>query len=136
MKVITLLNEKGGVAKTTMAIHAAAGLAIKGYRVVIIDADAQGHATIALGRQKGPGFYDLIVRDAPFDQVLRHISPERYATREMAENMKGDLLLVPSNVETRSISHNISDAFAVLKRVMQIRDAIDCVIFDTSPTPS
>ncbi len=136
MKVITLLNEKGGVAKTTMAIHAAAGLAIKGYRVVIIDADAQGHATIALGRQKEPGFYDLIVRDAPFDQVLRRISPERYATREMMENMRGDLLLVPSNVETRSISQNISDAFAVLKRVMQLREAIDFVIFDTSPTPS
>ena len=77
MKVITLLNEKGGVAKTTMAVHAAAGLAIKGYKVVLIDADAQGHATIALGRQKEPGFYDLIVRGAPFDKVLRRINPER-----------------------------------------------------------
>ncbi|MEL7434866.1 MAG: ParA family protein [Chloroflexota bacterium] len=137
MKVISLLNEKGGVGKTTLSVHAAAGLAIKGYRVLLIDADAQGHATIALGRRKEPGFYDLIVRDAPFDEVLRRIPPQRYATEQQANNMgKGDLYLVPSNVETRSISQNISDAFAVLKRVMQLREAIDVVIFDTSPTPS
>lgn len=136
MKVITLLNEKGGVAKTTLSVHAAAGLAIKGYKVLLIDADAQGHATIALGRKKEPGFYDLIVRNAPFDQVLRRVNPERYATHEQAQRMTGDLLLLPSNVETRSISQNISDAFAVLKRILQLRDAIDFVIFDTSPTPS
>lgn len=136
MKVITLLNEKGGVGKTSLAVHAAAGLAIKGYRVVLIDADAQGHATIALGRSKEPGFYDLIVREAPFDQVLRHIPRERYAAPEIIPTMKGELYLVASNVETRSIAQNISDAFAVLKRIMQLRDAIDFVIFDTSPTPS
>ncbi len=44
MKVITLLNEKGGVTKTTQATHIAAGLAIKGYRVLLVDADAQANA--------------------------------------------------------------------------------------------
>lgn len=136
MKVITLLNEKGGVAKTTMAVHAAAGLAIKGYRVVLIDADAQGHATIALGLKKEPGFYDLIVREANFQDILRRVPPERYCLPEEAAEIQGDLLLIPSNVETRSISQNISDAFAVLKRVLQLREAVDYVIFDTSPTPS
>jgi chromosome partitioning protein len=136
MKVITLLNEKGGVGKTSLAVHAAAGLAIKGYKVVLIDADAQGHATIALGHTKEPGFYDLIVRDAPFEQVLRRVLPNRYASPAIIPTMKGEMYLIPSNVETRSIAQNISDAFAVLKRIMQLRDAIDFVIFDTSPTPS
>ena len=43
---------------------------------------------------------------------------------------------MPSNIETRSIAGNISDAFTVLKRFNQLRNAIDFVFFDTSPTPS
>ena len=43
MKVLTLLNEKGGVGKTTLTTHIAAGLAIMGYRVVLIDADPQAN---------------------------------------------------------------------------------------------
>ena len=53
MKVVTLLNEKGGVGKTTLATHIAAGLARNGRRVVLLDADPQAtckvasHATLA-----------------------------------------------------------------------------------------
>lgn len=136
MRVITLLNEKGGVGKTTLATHLAAGLAIRGNRVVLVDSDPQGHATVAFGLQKEPGFYDLIVRGAAFKDVLRLVPPERFAVPDDAPNITGQLLVIPSNVETRSISNNISDAFAVLKRFTQLRSAIEYVIVDTSPTPS
>jgi chromosome partitioning protein len=136
MKIITLLNEKGGVGKTTVATHIAAGLAIRGKRVILVDADPQGHATIAFGLAKEPGFYDLIVRNAPFQDVLRPVPPERFNIPDEAANTKGQLLLVPSNIETRSIAGNISDAFTVIKRFNQLRNAIDYVVFDTSPTPS
>lgn len=136
MKIITLLNEKGGVGKTTVATHIAAGLAIKGNRVILVDADPQGHATIAFGLQKEPGFYDLIVRNAPFQSVLRPVPAERFNVPDEAPHTKGQLLVVPSNIETRSIAGNISDAFTVLKRFNQLRNAVDFVIFDTSPTPS
>jgi cellulose biosynthesis protein BcsQ len=48
----------------------------------------------------------------------------------------GQLFIVPSNVETRSIPMQISDAFAVEDRFRELEQAIDVVIFDTSPTPS
>ena len=136
MNIITLLNEKGGVGKTTVATHIAAGLAIRGNRVILVDADPQGHATIAFGLAKEPGFYDLMVRNAPFQQVLRPVPAERFNVPDEAHNTRGQLLMVPSNIETRSIAGNISDAFTVLKRFNQLRSAIDFVIFDTSPTPS
>ena len=47
MKVITLLNEKGGVGKTTLATHIAAGLARAGRRVVLLDADPQATGKVA-----------------------------------------------------------------------------------------
>src|SRR5207245_1895334 len=44
-QVIALANHKGGVAKTTSAVNLAAGLTRSGYRTLLVDADAQGHAT-------------------------------------------------------------------------------------------
>lgn len=134
MKTITLINEKGGVGKTTLATHLAAGLAIRGYRVVLADADAQGHATVSLGLKKDPGLYDLLVRGAPFREVLRPVSPDRFAMPGLP--CKGQLYVVPSNVETRSIPIQISDAFAVSDRFRELENLVDVVVFDTSPTPS
>jgi chromosome partitioning protein len=136
VNIITLLNEKGGVGKTTLATHIAAGLAIRGYRVVLADSDPQGNATTAFGAQKEPGFYDLIVRNAKFQDVLRLISPERYALPDDAATIQGSLMLIPSNIESRNIAGSISDAFSVLRRFHQLRDMVDFVVFDTSPTPS
>jgi chromosome partitioning protein len=133
MRIITLLNEKGGVAKTTSAIHIAAGLASRGKRVVLVDADPQGHATIGLGLKKAPGLYDLLVRDAEFDAVLVPVAADRYVLDAAAA---GDLMVIPSNVETRNIANSIDDAFKVVDRFAELDGFADVVIFDTSPTPS
>jgi chromosome partitioning protein len=134
MKTLTLINEKGGVGKTTIAIHLAAGLAIRGYRVVLADADAQGHATVSMGLRKDPGLYDLLVRGSPFREVLRPVNPDRFSVPGYP--CKGQLYVVPSNVETRSIPIQISDAFAVADRFRELESLVDVVVFDTSPTPS
>jgi chromosome partitioning protein len=134
MKALTLINEKGGVGKTTIAVHLAAGLAIRGYRVVLADADPQGHATVSLGLKKTPGLYDLLVRGAPFREVLRPVSHECYGVPGYP--VKGQLYVVPSNVETRSIPIQISDAFTVADRFHELDSLVDVVVFDTSPTPS
>ncbi len=134
MKTLTLLNEKGGVGKTTLAIHIAAGLATRGYRVVLVDADAQGHATVSMGLKKAAGLYDLLVRNAPFREVLKPVNPDRFTPPGVA--CKGQLYAVPSNVETRSIPMQISDAFSVVDRFRELESLVDVIVFDTSPTPS
>jgi len=134
MKIITLLNEKGGVGKTTLSTHLASYLALQGKKVILVDADAQAHATVTLGIAKSSGFYDLMVRDDSFQSVLRMVSPEVYEYPGL--ETKGALYLVPSNVETRNIANSISDAFAIVEKFREVEDFVDVVIFDTSPTPS
>lgn len=132
MKTITILNEKGGVGKSTIAVTAAAGLAARGHRVLVVDADEQGHATLALGVKKYPGLYDWLVReDTEFRQVARAVAPEKYGAAD-----KSRLFLVGSNVETRSIVHSIDDAFRLKARLEGITAVFDFCVIDTSPTPS
>lgn len=134
MKVVTLLNEKGGVGKTTLATHIAAGLAIRGARVMLLDSDPQGHATFMMGAEKAPGLYDLLVREAPFSEVMRVIAPEQYAP--IPDEIHGSLFLIPANVEVRTIPLNAPNVMVMRERLQELIGAIDVVVVDTSPTPS
>ncbi len=137
MQVITLLNEKGGVGKTSLSTHVAGGLARKGYKVVLIDCDAQAHATLLYGLPKESGIYDLVVKIAEWRQIIR--IPKTSTWTEQA-NPEGSVWLVPSNIETRGIPSNTGDVFALDKRLTELHNlmkgAIDYVVIDTSPTPS
>lgn len=145
MKVITFLNEKGGVGKTTLAVTLASGLAIIGAKVLLIDADPQGHAGLSLGFKKVPHLYDLIVRDAMFDDVFTPVEPDKLMIPDGEGNtfVNGSLHIVRSNAETGAIVQavNAGDAegeFALYLTLLDLDEDpnwnFDYVIIDTSPT--
>lgn len=138
MKVITALNEKGGVGKTTISTHIAAGLAMMGNRVVLIDADAQGNAGRQLAGENNeikelPGLYSLVIRQEPWETCLQIAPKSAWAVGGVAS---GELYVLTSNIETRAIPMLTDDAMAIQDRVSELEGWADVVVIDTSPTPS
>ena len=74
MRRIAIINQKGGVGKTTTAVNLAAALAECGQRVSILDLDPQAHATTHLGIEpdgKAPSMYDVLIESRPIAEVRR-----------------------------------------------------------------
>ena len=59
-KIITFVNQKGGVGKSTSSVSVGDGLARAGKKVLVVDLDSQGNSTILLDLEPEPGSYYLL----------------------------------------------------------------------------
>lgn len=131
---VAIVNEKGGVGKTTTAITIAAGLARRGLTVALVDCDPQGHVTKYLGMPEESGLFDLLVNDQPIAGLLRPVPADRWAN---PEGGNGQFVVLPGDQRTTSAGHLLTaeqTPVTILRdRLAPLRGA-DVIVLDTSPT--
>src|SRR5919109_603843 len=127
MRRIAVINQKGGVGKTTTAVNLAAALARGGQRVCVLDLDPQAHATTHFGIEpdgKSSSMYDVLVNSRPLAEVRRQVNERLWITGS-------DINLAAAEVELAGV---VGREVILRDLLEQDEGAFDFVLMDCAPS--
>jgi chromosome partitioning protein len=127
-RIIALVNQKGGVGKSTTAVNLGAALAMLGSRVLVVDTDPQGNSTTGLGIEKSAlkhDIYHALMQEVPLERVI-------------VDTEVPKLSLVPATINLAGADVEL---VAALSRETRLRQALspvssryDFVLIDSPPS--
>ncbi len=127
MRSLAVINQKGGVGKTTTAVNMAAALAEQGCRVCMIDLDPQAHATLHLGlsvMDDQPSVYDVLCSETSICDVRKWVTP--------------NLAVVPANLDLAAAEMELAGEVGrevILRDKLQVdEEEFDFLILDCPPS--
>jgi len=126
-KILGVVNQKGGVGKTTTAINLSDCLALQGLKVLLADCDPQANASSGLGFQRDDNrhsIYDVLMGDAPAEQVILPTDIDLLSLLPGSKNLTG------ANVELAAASDR---ALRLRTALAPVQDNFDLVILDCPP---
>ena len=127
-KTVAIVNQKGGVGKTTTAVNLAAIIGYYGYKVLLVDVDPQGNATSGLGinkRDVKESTYDMIVGDVKAESIMKTTPFKMLDVLPSNKSLAGAELEL---VDLDSREARLRNALAPLK------DKYDFIIIDCPPS--
>ncbi len=126
-KILGVVNQKGGVGKTTTAINLSACLALEGLRTLLVDCDPQANASSGIGFQRDDNrrsIYDVLMGDCPAEQVILPTEIDHLWLLPGSKNLTG------ANVELAGATDR---ALRLRRALAPLRDAYDLIILDCPP---
>ena len=125
-KVIAVVNQKGGVGKTTTAVNLTAGLHALGLKVLLCDFDPQANATSGLGLEKKKlkhSVYDVVINGTPAKDVI------------VSTNF-GDVLPASADLAGAAVELLTMDRpnFCLKEALAQVRNTYDLILIDCPPS--
>jgi chromosome partitioning protein len=127
MRRIAVINQKGGVGKTTTAVNLAAALARRGERVCVLDLDPQAHATTHFGVEPDgdrASIYDVLVRGRALADVRRDVG-------ENLALITSDINLAAAEVELAGV---VGREVILREALAQDTESFDYLLMDCAPS--
>lgn len=133
-KIISLVNQKGGVGKTTTSINLSASIAVLGKKVLLVDLDPQGNTTTGMGINKGElhySVYDVITERCEIREAIINTKYKRLDVLPATVNLAG------LDMELMDRSHRdpeFKKGSQFKEKIDTIRDEYDYIIIDCPPS--
>ena len=126
MITIAVANEKGGVGKTTTAVMLSTGLARLGYKVVLVDTDAQGNCALYLGLDADDALHSLLIKEWPITQCITYANHDRHLAvlRSSTKTVIAKTVLAAQRAPIDILQHALRP----------LEDIADFCIIDTAPS--
>ncbi len=129
MKVINIINAKGGVGKTTTALNLAVGLADLGNKVLLIDSDPQGNATISIDFENKGSELDINNVLQNTNEITECIYHTEFENMDILPSFNMELISTDKIVFT-----SVNRESKLAKQLRKVRKIYDFVIIDNAPT--